>query len=220
MRAIAVSMLVACAVTILLAPVAMAQGMRASTAESAVESPEHLRRAAELTAVSDLVYARPFVLRESYPYTWLSEQPLISAGHLLVLAVDPEVARPRQVDVPILYAGDTPAQLTNTGFPSGYLIVVVPDWIDLRVSPVFFGSTGLPEQIGRAYGQREMETAVARGVEPFATERLAAAEAEGGDTLLADDAVALMRAVADLIEIYAPEEQELAEIYRTPLVGE
>jgi hypothetical protein len=184
------------------------------------KSPEYLQRAAAPDAVSDLLYSRPFTLTEAYAYTWLRGQPLINSGHILVLAVDPEVARPRQVDVPVLYAGDTPAHLTNTGFPSGHMIVIVPEWIDLHTVPVYFGSTELPERIDRVRGQGEMQAARARGAKPFTPDQLAVASAMGGDTLAVADPVALMRAVADLIEIYAPEEHELAEIYRTPLVSE
>jgi hypothetical protein len=171
-------------------------------------------------AVRGLLYARPFTLQEPYVYTWLHDQPAITSGLLLVLAVDPEVAKPRQVDVPVLFAGDTPIHLTNNGYPSGRMIVIVPAWVDLGRAPVYFGSTELPERIDRARGVLEEAAASVRGAGPFSAEARAAAFAAGGEPLAVRGSHELFLAVADLIDRFAPQESELAEIYRTPLVAE
>jgi hypothetical protein len=48
----------------------------------------------------------------------------------------------------------------------------------------------------------------------------ATAREAGGEAAAPAGSVALFRAVADLIDQYAPQESELAEIYRTPPVEE
>lgn len=170
------------------------------------------------TAVQGLLYARHFLLQEPYPYSFLAGQPAITRGLLLVLAVDPEVAKPHEVDVPVLYAGDTPVHLTNTGYPSGRLVVIVPGWFDPARAPVFFGSTELPERVDRARGKQEQMIAVGRGAEVFPSAERVAAFAAGGERLECRGSVELFLAVAELIDRYAPSESERADLYRTPLV--
>lgn len=171
-----------------------------------------------VAAVQRLLYARPFRLQEPYVYSFLASQPAIAQGLLLVLEVDPEVAKPRQVDVPVLYAGDTPAHLTNTGYPSGRVVVIVPDWFDPAQAPVFFGSMELPERVERARGSQEQALAAGRGAGPFPRVEREAAFAAGGERLECRGSVELFLAVADLIDRYAPSESALADLYRTPLV--
>jgi len=203
--------------------VARAAGQEAAPAEAQEVAPApavSVEPAAATGAVHDLLYARPFALEQPYPYTWMREQPGIVAGQILVLEVDPEFARPRQTGVAVLFAGGVPAHLTNTGYPSGRMIVIVPDWVDPLSAPFFFGSRELPERIDRARGAVELAAAAGQGAAPFSAEVVAAARAAGGERARWRDSVALFRAVADLIDAYAPDEHELAEIYRTPLVGE
>ena len=195
-------------------------GGRAAESQPATLGADVLEQPVPLSAVRGLLYARAFNLQEPFVYTFLREQPAISRGFLLVLAVDPQVAKPRQVDVPVLFAGDTPVHLTNAGYPDGWMVVIVPDWIDLARVPVFFGSTELPERVDRARGAREMTAAAARTARPFTPQVRAGAFAAGGELLKCAGSVELFRAVADLIDRYAPAEHELAEIYRTPLVEE
>jgi len=156
-------------------------------------------------SVRDLVYARPFVLEQPYTYDWTREREEVASGCILVVVVDPNFARPRQVDVPVLYVGSTPAQLTNVGYDSGHLIVIAPGEIDLTDVPIFFGSTELPERVDRARGLLEMEAALDAGARAFAPQCVAEAFEAGGDMLLT---------IADLIEIYTPDETEAVEIYR------
>lgn len=170
--------------------------------------------------VLDILYLRPFTLDEPFVYTWIHGQPEITAGYLAVLEVRPDLVLPRAVDVPVLFAGDTPVHFTNTGYPSGRLIVFVPDWVDPATAPFYFGSMELPERITRSRGAAERAAAVADGAIPFADERIGQARAGGGEPARLADSVALFRAAADLIDAYAPDEAEKAEIYRTRLVGE
>ncbi len=170
--------------------------------------------------VLDILYLRPFTLDEPFVYTWIHGQPEITAGYLAVLEVRPDLVLPRAVDVPVLFAGDTPVHFTNTGYPSGRLIVFIPDWVDPATAPFYFGSMELPERITRSRGAEELAAAVANGAIPFAEERIEQARTGGGEPVRLADGVALFRAAADLIDAYAPDEAEIAEIYRTPLVGE
>lgn len=172
-----------------------------------------------VTAVRGLLHARAFRLEEPFTYTYLSESPAITSGFLLVLEVDREAAKPRQVGMPVLFVGDTPAHLTHSGYPSGRIVLIVPEWVDLERDPVFFGSDELPERIDRARGRLEALTASVRAARPFPAAARAEAFAAGGPLLELADSVELFRAVADLIERYAPEEREWAEIYRTPVIG-
>jgi len=171
-------------------------------------------------AVFDLLYARPFTLELPFVYTYTKEQPEITGGTLLVLRVDPELVKPREVDVPVLFAADTPVHLTNTGYPSGILIAFVPARIDLRTAPFYFGSMELPERIDLARGAAELHAAVALGASAFSKETVTRAFAAGGEPAKFADSVALFRAAADLIDRYAPDESYVAERYRVPLVGE
>jgi hypothetical protein len=165
-------------------------------------------------SVRDLVYARPFALERPYVYDWTRERAEVAFGYILVVTVDPAFAQPRQVDMPVLYVGDTPAQITNIGYESGHLIVIAPGEIDLTEVPIFFGSTELPERVDRVRGRLEMEAALEVGVRAFASQRVAEAYEAGGDTLRVARIEELLLTIADLIEIYAPDESEAAEIYR------
>ncbi len=190
-----------------------------AAAVAAQEVPPAIVHPVAPSAVQGVLCARPFTLEKPFAYTYLRDAPFVGGGHLLVVAVDPEAAKPRQVGMPVLYVGDTPAHLTNSGYPSGRLVVIVPDWVD-PTGPVFYGSTLLPERVDRAHGARELALARARGARGAPPERWEAARAAGGAALWLTDAVALFRAAADLIERYAPEEPDPVAIYRTPLVGE
>jgi hypothetical protein len=78
----------------------------------------------------------------------------------------------------------------------------------------------LPERIDRARGAAALAAAVAQGAVPFAAARIARAHEAGGAPAQLRDGVELFLVVADLIDAYAPDEAEVATIYRTPLVGE
>jgi hypothetical protein len=198
--------------------VAVARGATAQDAAAVGAQP--LDQPVPVGAVRGLLYARVFTLKKPYTYTFLKEQPAITRGWILVIEVDPEIAKPRQVDVPVLYVGDTPAHLTNTGYPTGRMVVIVPDWIDLSKAPIFFGSTELPERVDRARGARELTSGLGRTARPFAPEVLRAAFAAGGKPRRFAGSVELFRAIADLIDRYAGAPNTPAEIYRTPLVEE
>lgn len=166
------------------------------------------------SGVSGLVLVRPFTLEQPEPFLWVKEQPSYDAGWLVVVRVDPELIRPRQVGVPVLYAGNTPIELLNDGYPSGISIGLVPESVNLEHAPIFFGPTTLPERVDGTYGSQVLAAAKARGfTAPSATEWAAARKA-GGSPVRVDDRGDLQHQAADLIDAYAPSEHERAERYR------
>jgi hypothetical protein len=166
------------------------------------------------SGVSGLVLTRPFTLAQPTTFFWVKEQPSYDAGWLVVVRVDPELVRPRQVGVPVLYAGTTPVELLNDGYPSGVVIGLVPASVDLEHAPIFFGPTTLPERVDAAYGAEVLATANARGFAGPSAAEWAAARTAGGFALHVDDRGDLQHQVADLIDAYAPSEHERAETYR------
>ncbi len=165
-------------------------------------------------SVRELHYILPFTLARPYIYQWSAEHQSVSEGYILILAVDPEFAEPRQTDLPVLFVGDIPAELTNGGYESGNMIVIVPGPVDLTTSPVFFGSKDLPEQITRNRGRQVRQTALAAGIKPFTSDQINNALSKSALELQASDSMALYRTVADLIEQYAPTETDLINQYR------
>jgi hypothetical protein len=173
----------------------------------------------EVGTVRNLLYARPFRMEKPYRYEWTAERAEITSGTILVVEVDKEFAKPREIGVPVLYVGTTPAEVTNVGYESGRMIVIVPGAVDLRTTPIFFGSEELPERVDAARGALELEAARAIGIVPFSASTVDAAFALGGEPLAVAGSEEVYRAIADLIDAYSPTETERAEIYRmTPLV--
>ena len=167
-------------------------------------------------AVRKLVLVRPFQLEKPHVYTWTQEKPQITSGTILVIQVDPHYARPRQMHMPVLYVGATPAERANMGFGSGFLVVIVPGRPDLTKVPIYFGSVELPERVDARRGEKELAAARALGIHPFPAAGVRAAVDKGGDPLVAKDSADLYRTLSDLILIYAPDETERAEGYRLP----
>jgi hypothetical protein len=166
------------------------------------------------SGVSELALARPFTLSQPAPFRWAKEHPPYAAGWLVVIKVDPELIRPRQIGVPVLYAGSTPIELLNDGYPSGMAIGLVPETVDLEHAPLFFGPTTLPERVDASYGSQVLAAATARGFAAPSAAEWAAARKTGGPPVHLDDRGDIQHQAADLIDAYAPSEHERAEQYR------
>ncbi len=166
------------------------------------------------SGVSALVLARPFTIAQAEPFRWVKEQPSYDSGWLVVVRVDAELVRPRQMGVPVLYAGTTPIELLNDGYPSGIAIGLVPRSVDLEHAPLYFGPTTLPERVDAAYGGQVLATATARGFAAPSPTEWASARTAGGAEVHLRDRGALQHQAADLIDAYAPDEHERAERYR------
>ncbi len=162
-------------------------------------------------AVWDLLAARPFRVAEPFTDWWRKEHGNVRAGHILVLAVDPEAFVPRQTLEPVLQVGLQTAERMNDAHRDGILVVLVPSpagpdgWPtrDLASDPIFLGSPALPEEVDAAH--LEAELARTR-VLPFGRARVEAALRNGGAALDARDRVDVVQAAARWIAAYAPSE--------------
>jgi hypothetical protein len=176
--------------------------------------------------IQELVYARPFQLDRGFEFTWRKEKPLVTAGYILVLKVEPALLYPRQTAEPVLYVGDTTAQRVNVGYPSGHLVVIVPvapdklaDF-DLKKTLIWFGTPELPERCTAQSIAAERDKAQQAGIQPVAEAKAAAARSKGGSQLNVTDDYELLRELAPLIKQYAPDESERADNLLTPRVEE
>lgn len=153
-------------------------------------------------SAADVVYAAPFRLREGYRHHWRREGPMVTSGTLLVLHVQPELVYPRQVAEPVLYVGDQTAERVNVGYPSGYVVAIVPGNLDLTRSLLWFGTPALPEQVDGKTIDAERARAIAAGIRPPPANRVRLARR---DALALADKDDLLREVLLLIERYAPD---------------
>jgi hypothetical protein len=160
-------------------------------------------------AIEQLVYARPFTLTEGYKHEWRKERPLVKQGYVLVMKVDPDLVYPRQVAEPVLYAGDQTAERVNVGYESGHVVAIVPGKLDLKKSPIWFGTPELPEGCTAETIKEERRLADEAGIKPAAEAQVSAAQAKGGKRLKVADRYALGRELAGLIKRYAPDETDL-----------
>src|SRR5262245_55713327 len=131
-------------------------------------SPTFALAADQSSPVRDILFAQAFRLDKPYTHTWRKEQPQVSAGYVLVLAVDPEFVRPQQTPEPVLYVGDQTAERINAGDVSGRLVVLVPSAansrgeiaLDLNKALIWFGGTELPERVDAAQVNAEAGAAI------------------------------------------------------------
>jgi hypothetical protein len=171
----------------------------------------------------ELLEALPFQLDVPYVHEWRAEKPPYSSGVVLVLRTDPELVRPRQSREPVLYVGGETAERVNAPLTSGNLVVVVPAPLDedgevlfdAASTPIWFGTPELPERVGAATISSELELALARGVGP-ATPSQRLAERGAVEAIHVEERVALDPYLADLIELYSPDEVDLIDMLRGP----
>src|SRR6185295_4588373 len=80
----------------------------------------------------EVLEARPFVVDQPWVHEWRAEKPLVRAGYLLVLKVDPERARVRDTWEPVLYVGEQTAERCAESERDGLLVALVPADLDTR----------------------------------------------------------------------------------------
>lgn len=171
--------------------------------------------AAPQTAPVTLVLARPFTVEVPWVHAWRAEQPQVSAGVVLVLAVaDRELLYPRQDAEPVLYVGAQTAERLNHGYESGHVVAIVPAGVDeagrvdldLAATPIFFGDPELPERIDAAAARAQLEKARAQGARAPDAEQVQAALTE---QVAFEDDFQVRQWAADLIETWSPQEADL-----------
>jgi hypothetical protein len=161
-------------------------------------------------AAEALLFARPFRLDRPFTYRHDSSGRKVDSGLLLVVRVDPELLRPRDGLEPLLMVGEDTAQQASRGFPSGVLVVLVPDRSDLAGAPVWFGSPELPERATPELIARELADARAAGIRPFASVDVDAALLAGGEVLRAPSLDELGIYCFELVRRFAPDEASRA----------
>jgi len=159
--------------------------------------------------VKDVVYVAPFVLQQGYVSDWRLERPVVARGHLVVLRVAPDLVYPRQAAEPVLYAGEQTVERLNVGYPSGYVVAIVPGTADLARVPIWFGTPRLPESVDAGTVRAERSRAEAAGIAAVPPGRIRSALRK---TLELADKSALLREAGALVELYAPDESERAAI--------
>jgi hypothetical protein len=157
--------------------------------------------------VQDVVYAAPFVLKEGYRSDWRRERPLVRQGHLVVLRVSPDFVFPRQTAEPVLYAGDETVERINVGYTSGYVVGIVPGNTALGLIPIWFGAPRLPESVDASMVRIEQSRARAAGIQPVSPDRIRLALRKSLELGNKSD---LLREAGMLVQLYAPDERELA----------
>ena len=153
-------------------------------------------------ALSGLLHAQRFTLEEPHEYRWMKDHPAITEGTLVVLEVNPECARPRQAAMPVLYAGDIPAEIAIDGYPSGRLVAFIPGHVDLTKTPIYYGAPDLPERVDAERGALELTAAIKSGIDPFPAEVVTAAQDKAGSALQLTGTTELYGAAAELDSRY------------------
>ncbi len=168
------------------------------------------------TGAKKLLVAKSFTLGAEYEYLFSKDKPKVKEGTVLVVQVDPEMSKPRQTEMPILFVNRRPAEITNFGLEKGNLVVIVPGKLDLENARVYYGTPGVAEQVDAAKGTQELAAAEKAGVRPFSKREVTRALRRGGDAIQVANVGELYSGlVADLIERFSPAEKEQADGYRT-----
>ena len=168
-------------------------------------------------AVEDILYARPFTLEKGYNFDWSKERPLLTEGTLLVLKVNPDLVYARQVAEPVLYVGSRTAERVNIGYRSGRIIAIVPGHVDLRTTPIWFGTPELPESVNGNIVRAERALADEAGIRPFSADKVKTALARGGEELKLAGRDALRPHFAALLQQYSSVETELIDTFNVPV---
>lgn len=164
---------------------------------------------AGVDAIDQLIQVQSFVLRTPYEYRWSAESLTVEDGLVLVLQVDPLFSRQLQTGSQVLYVGPRPAEIVNGENDAGIVIAIAPGEVDLSRTPIFYGSTVLPERVSAARGREELAAATALGVTPIRSPELTAAIAAGGAILEEKNVDSLYRGLAELLARYSPQETDL-----------
>ncbi len=207
----------------LLVTVVLMSTLRAAFGPREPERPPLAATPAASTPI-EILHAQPFVLDQPYVHEWRREKPLATAGTILVLSTEPELVRPRQTAEPVLYVGAETAERVNAP-RNGNLVVLVPGPVDddgrvdldLSSTTIWFGTPDLPERVDAAVIARELARAQASGAGPARLSERARLRSAADATIYARDRVELDPYLADLIELYSPEEVDLARGLRVPV---
>lgn len=193
--------------------------LRASSATRVTGAPGSSGASIRVGSVRELLWAVPFRVQEPFVHHWRKEQPRVSAGYLLVLAVDPEYVRPRETAEPVLYAGDQTIERVNHGFESGRVVAILPTECEgagptslgLAETPFWFGAPELPERITAREIRVERERAEKTALRRFSAAEVSAALKRGGAPLSLSRREDLEAHAGRLVLENSPDEYDLAD---------
>jgi hypothetical protein len=160
-------------------------------------------------AVDDILYARRFTLQQGYTFEWARNGPLVTEGTILVLKVNPALVYPRQALEPVLYVGNQTAERVNLGHESGRVIAIVPGKLDLKTSPIWFGTPELPERVDAEMVKAERALAEKAKIAPFTGSQIEKATTPLAETMDAANRDELRRRLAAIVKEYSPVEKGL-----------
>jgi hypothetical protein len=152
--------------------------------------------------VRGVLFARAFTLDTGFRYGWSADHPEVREGWMLVLEADPALARARETQEPVLFAGRHVVQRISRGGASGRIVVLVPARIDLETEPVWFGTPGLPEQIDGRIAEAERTLALASGIGALGRAAVSAARERGGGDVRFASKRDLFSAMQALVQEY------------------
>ncbi len=159
--------------------------------------------------IKGLAHVETFTMSEPGHFAWNVLGDEFISGTMVVVKVDKEMARVRQVGGPVLFIGTTPAARLNPGHVDGHVVAYVPGTIDLSVTPVFWGPSVLPEQVDPAtQGEQFLRES---GAKPFTEEMV---DRASRPTKHLPNQKGVQRMAADLIDLYAPADADFARGYR------
>ena len=125
-------------------------------------------------AIHELVLARPFTLDKSYVHEYRKERPNVDAGVIIVVRVDGDLVRARQVAQPVLMVGSQVVEPANVGYASGFVVAIVPAprkadgsvELDLSKAAIYFGQPQLPESMDQTWTDAQRKAAELTGMRP------------------------------------------------------
>lgn len=167
-------------------------------------------------AVNDVLFVKQFTVKDGYFHFWRKDQPVVHEGTMMVLSVDPALVHPRNTAEPVLFVGNQTAERFNFGATSGMVVAIVPGKVDLKTTPVWFGTPQLPDQVTNDIIQAERTMADNAGIKPLSSIKVdTAAKIAGEEPLSLGNLADLKFEAAKLTVKYAPEDTEHVEVFLT-----
>lgn len=209
----------------LILPVLLASAVVGAVAVQQAWTPTgYDRKTVEESPVS-LLYAQPVTLEEPTTYLMRADQPVVSAGYLVVVQTNPAILPVRQAHNPLLFAGDMPIERINGDEEPRVFIGFVPSALDARGAialdlartPLFWAYPEvLPEALKPDLAQAALAHGLASGAAPQPKESVNRALAAGGPVVHLGTYGDLRRHAANVIEQFSPGEVDLIVGLRVP----
>lgn len=163
--------------------------------------------------ISELIAARPFTAETPWPTDWREDRAPVREGWIVLLRVPHEFVVPRQTQEPILYAGATTVERLGNFIEEGVVLAIVPATPRSNAVPghgaesaegmrplaqiaFWYGTPGLPEQVGVTDISREVASAEKAGIRPRSAAEVARALERGGVALKVADRAELLESAA------------------------